>query len=289
MESVKYVKAEDRLGAEDSGEAQRGLDCSSLLGAWVNTNSATRGIVKVVLTTKKDALTVHAFGVCDPTPCDWGEATVNVVYADSLGSQRAIAFTAKYDFGFMESHLQANVSMGLLIIASFHIFKDEGERPNLFCREFYHRLKTETDSSRGSTSSETDSSQSESGTRRAVDPTPFHGVWVNTNEATRGIARVDLRTWKEAFTVRAFGADDSALADWGEVEAALLADTGGAHGGTTFLTFYDFGFMEVYLHAWVKLGVLVIAKFDRFKDGSRRSNRFSREFFYRSETVGVLD
>jgi hypothetical protein len=179
----------------------------------------------------------------------------------------------------MESHVQANVSMGLLIIACFHIFKDGRERPDLFCREFYHRLKIDG----GDERPESQPLQLESGAKGAIDPTPFHGVWVNTNEATRGIARIELGAREGAFTVRVFGADDSSLIDWGEVEARLFADTGGAHGGTTFLTVYDFGFMEVYLHAWVKLGVLVIAKFDRFKDDSGRSNRFSREFFYRLE------
>jgi hypothetical protein len=137
MKAVDYVKAEDRLDAQSaSGGA---LDCSPLVGTWVNTRSDTRGIVKVVLGARDGALTVRAFGVCDPSPCDWGEVQADVIYADNIRSQKAIAFTAFYDFGFMESYLQANVSMGLLIIAGFNIFKDGSGRSNYFSREFYHR------------------------------------------------------------------------------------------------------------------------------------------------------
>jgi hypothetical protein len=51
----------------------------------------------------------------------------------------------------------------------------------------------------------------------------------------------------------------------------------------SFSAFYDFGFMETQLQAHVRQGVLIIAKFDRFKDNSGRANYFSKEFFYRAE------
>jgi hypothetical protein len=43
------------------------------------------------------------------------------------------------DFDFMSLHLQANMSLGLLIIASFNMFKDGSGRSDYFCREFYRR------------------------------------------------------------------------------------------------------------------------------------------------------
>jgi hypothetical protein len=122
-----------------------------------------------------------------------------------------------------------------------------------------------------------------------LDPSVFLGVWANTNSATNGIVKVILAARDGALTVRVFGAGDPSACDWGEVEANVFAENVGSGEGKTFMASYDFGFMEVCLHAWVKLGVLVIAKFDRFKDGSGRSNRFSREFFYLLEPVGGLD
>jgi hypothetical protein len=60
--------------------------------------------------------------------------------------------------------------------------------------------------------------------------------------------------------------------------------TDGATSSTSlaFRAFYDLGFKETILQAKVKKGVLVVANFNRFKDGSGRANYFSREFFYRA-------
>ena len=70
------------------------------------------------------------------------------------------------------------------------------------------------------------------------------------------------------------------------VGVLLVADSlehSGLDEPTKMRASYDFGFMDVVLHAWVKQGVLVIAIFNRFRDASGRSNYFDREFFYRAE------
>jgi hypothetical protein len=51
----------------------------------------------------------------------------------------------------------------------------------------------------------------------------------------------------------------------------------------SFQAVYDFGFLESYLQANVKHGTLVIATCNRFRDGSGRSNYYTREFFYQGE------
>ena len=48
-----------------------------------------------------------------------------------------------------------------------------------------------------------------------------------------------------------------------------------------FLARYDFGFSELSLAANEAQGLLIIASFSTFRDGSGRSSYFSREFFYR--------
>jgi hypothetical protein len=128
----------------------------------------------------------------------------------------------------------------------------------------------------------------------ALDLTPFVGVWQNTNPASAGIARVHMARRGDTLVARVFGTGmpeqppaRSARAapadiDWGEATATAFAEGPDRREAATFAASYQFGFMEVHLHAWVKLGVLVIAKFDRFLDDSGRSNRFSREFFYRA-------
>ena len=86
----------------------------------------------------------------------------------------------------------------------------------------------------------------------------------------------------DGLIIHAFGACAPPFCDWGEVRGRIFADAVTSKRGLAFSAVYDFGFKETYLQAKVKKGVLVVANLNRFKDGSPRSNYFSREFFYRT-------
>ena len=116
-----------------------------------------------------------------------------------------------------------------------------------------------------------------------IAPGPLVGTWLNTNSATQGITRAILAIKGQQITLRIFAAGDPPL-DWGETDASVFATDTSSTEAMAFSAFYDFGFMETQLQAHVRQGVLIIAKFDRFKDNSGRSNYFSKEFFYRAET-----
>lgn len=79
--------------------------------------------------------------------------------------------------------------------------------------------------------------------------------------------------------MRVFGAGESGLIDWGQTEIDVLADSVNSNEGAKFRVVFDHEFVEVRMHGWVKLGVLVIAFFNRFKDDSGRTDYFDREFF----------
>jgi hypothetical protein len=127
-----------------------------------------------------------------------------------------------------------------------------------------------------------------------LDLTPFLGVWQNTNPSSAGIACVHLTRRGDTLVARVFGtglpaqpqgqspAQTGGHVDWGETLATTFAERPDLREAATFAASYQFGFMDVQLHAWIKLGVLVIAKFDRFTDDSGRSSRFSREFFFQA-------
>src|ERR1700761_2495015 len=107
MESVQfvkaedqYVKAEDQVGAPSITQNGHGLRLESLPGIWLNTDSGTRGIVKVVTSVNGSELTVRAFGAGDPDLVDWGEVEADYIYALSLSSRVAAGFTARYHFDF---------------------------------------------------------------------------------------------------------------------------------------------------------------------------------------------
>jgi hypothetical protein len=115
-----------------------------------------------------------------------------------------------------------------------------------------------------------------------VDTTPFIGCWSSTNRDTQGIAKLVVRGDGQDLRVQAFGAGAPSLCEWGEVKGVVFADGPASNTGLAFRAFYDFGFKDTILQAKVKKGVLVVANFNRFKDGSRRASYFSREFFYRA-------
>lgn len=137
MATINFTRAEDQLSAENGQGGGATVDPSPLVGTWLNTDKRTRGIAKLVLTQNDGALKVHAFGACDPAPCDWGEVQGDA-FSSGVGSPEGMAFTALFDFGFMETFLAVYLKGGILVLDSFNTFKDDSGRSNYFSREFFH-------------------------------------------------------------------------------------------------------------------------------------------------------
>lgn len=127
---------------EDSPDAstQAGDDTTiaQFVGDWTTTNQNSRGIARAVITPQGQDLLVHAFGVGETEPHDWGTVPAKVL-ADGSASSRIRAFHATYDFGFLESYLQAKTEKGVLVVATFNRFKDQSGRSSYFSREFFAR------------------------------------------------------------------------------------------------------------------------------------------------------
>lgn len=62
----------DLLEGREEMKALATIAPSPLLGTWTNCDQATRGLVRVVIAASGSGISVHAFGACSPTPCDWG-------------------------------------------------------------------------------------------------------------------------------------------------------------------------------------------------------------------------
>jgi hypothetical protein len=54
----------------EKAQVMAGAEVLTLDGDWANADSATRGIVRIVISGKR----VHAWGSCLPKACDWGPA-----------------------------------------------------------------------------------------------------------------------------------------------------------------------------------------------------------------------
>src|SRR5258708_2273369 len=127
-----------RLEDQPGVEFQEDHTIAQFCGDWVSTKQSRRGIAKIKIRTKENGLSVNAFGAAEPGLSDWGIATAEV-FTDGASSPRIRSFRAFYDFGFMETHLQAKTEKGVLVIASFNRFKDQSGRSSYFSREFFSR------------------------------------------------------------------------------------------------------------------------------------------------------
>jgi hypothetical protein len=118
------------------GTAVGPVDLSSFTGHWTNTNPETLAITHFDLFPREGRyyVRVSAAGLREP----WGEVEATP-HAYDASSGRAVAFLARYDLNFAEITLAANDNKGLIIIASYHRFKDASPRSNYFKREFFYR------------------------------------------------------------------------------------------------------------------------------------------------------
>jgi len=140
MDTVRFVRADERLESAHPGPFE--VDSLPLLGTWINTNTATPGIAKVIITGRAGDVSIRVLSASGPTPRDWGEADVDVLYAAGVHSLAAMGFVAAYDFDVVETQLEANSSLGLLVIATFNTFTDRSGRSNYFAREFFYRQES---------------------------------------------------------------------------------------------------------------------------------------------------
>jgi hypothetical protein len=112
------------------------LDLSALPGIWVNSNPATNGIARLVMSEADGDLSLQVYAIGPDGLIDWGAADVAVFTATPL-SRIGAGFTCLYDFGFAETRLQGMIVKGLIVLAQFHSFKDDSRRVDYFVREYF--------------------------------------------------------------------------------------------------------------------------------------------------------
>src|SRR5947209_7782501 len=113
------------------------LDPADLAGRWINTNSHGRGIQEIVIDIEGDEVRLRAFSLGSEALCAWGRTQADRIYGSDVRAERAMAFTARYDFGAFQTELQGNMNLGLLVVASFNRIGSLGY--DYFAREFYRR------------------------------------------------------------------------------------------------------------------------------------------------------
>jgi hypothetical protein len=117
-----------------------------MAGRWVKTSDAPQWIESLDVGVEGDALRIRPHGgTTEPSPADWGTATSQAVYAGSMtsGDARAGAFVTRYELAGMDVELQANLNLGLLVVATFVSFHKPAPFADRFTREFFRREEEE--------------------------------------------------------------------------------------------------------------------------------------------------
>ncbi len=102
-----------------------------IVGTWVNCDHHTRGLVRLMIAAAGKEITVHAFGACSPTPCDWGVVN-GLVYADNVTAAPAVAFSAVYTLSFKQTTITGRLLNGALIVETFDHFTDQSGRSDYY-------------------------------------------------------------------------------------------------------------------------------------------------------------
>ena len=107
------------------------------------------------------------------------------------------------------------------------------------------------------------------------------GTWLNTS-GNGSIGKVIITLQNSKLRVRVFGASGPGSRDWGEQEAEhIYANNIASQAAAGFTAWYHLDHADIHLQANWNQGLLVLASFTSFKNGSKLSNCFSREFFHR--------
>ena len=128
---MDFAQISDRVEIEP-GETDR----TALVGTWINSNIDTSSIARVKISETGGKLQLQVLAIGPDGLIDWGPAPAQV-FAAGPASHAGVGFTCRYDFGFAEARLQAMIMKGLLVLAQFHLFKDDSGRADYFLREYF--------------------------------------------------------------------------------------------------------------------------------------------------------
>ena len=103
-------------------------------GTWTNADPRTRSLPQITLEpASAPAMTLHVWGACSPTWCDWGTTTA---------TPAGIELRALYDQGFATEELHLSRSGSQLIIRMHTHFKDNSGRADYDSTDTMNRKPT---------------------------------------------------------------------------------------------------------------------------------------------------
>jgi len=123
--------AADREAAQKAARATSATTQTLFGGTWLNDDAKTRSVAKLIITQSSSGVSVHAFGACHPSYCDWGTQP-------GLVENRTASVT--WDQGFCIRTQKLTVtSPGHLSSGLDTVYKDNSNRPRKQSQDYFHR------------------------------------------------------------------------------------------------------------------------------------------------------
>jgi hypothetical protein len=262
---------------------------SSLIGNWVNTNTASNSVKQIRITgLRAGNIGVDAFGACHPTLCEWGRVPA-IVYGPNVSSTTGTSFQTNQRFlssgtEWSRTALQGSVlhtRSGLrLQVRELTVFEDGSGRKN------YTKVETFKlgDGQRARRLGHPVSGYP-LGDRPLLVAGAF-GTWKNLTPAG-GLVQLQIGGSQASPTIEAFGQCSPTPCDWGAVRSVTYGSSISSSVGSVVLAPYSFGFKNAQVV--VQYGVnragdeqLIVKVYNEFTDGSGRSNYVLTETFQRA-------
>ena len=113
-----------------------------VFGTW-KPSVVSNNLVKVVIGGTPAAPSVHAYGACSPTPCDWG-AVRGITYGATISTLRGTTQLAPYTFSFKKTQLLLKYSIladdtERLTVVAYSEFTDGSGRSNYVVTQTFVR------------------------------------------------------------------------------------------------------------------------------------------------------
>ena len=131
--NMEYAQLSDLVETDPTAAD---IDRSALIGNWINSNPDSNSVALVRAFEADGQLQLQVSAVGPDGPIDWGVASADV-FAAGPATNAGAGFACTYDFGFAEARFQAMIMKGLLVLAQFHVFKDDSKRASYFLREYF--------------------------------------------------------------------------------------------------------------------------------------------------------
>jgi len=111
--------------------ATTAIAADSIAGSWINEDSGTGGVTRVLVRSEGQQLFIHAWGACQPHDCDWGEVQC---------LPQGVGCKATWDHGFATTAMQlVPLESGRLEVKYKFHFHDNSGRSDFGMEGFFDR------------------------------------------------------------------------------------------------------------------------------------------------------